>query len=364
MKKQQKTDNPIQKNLNLGSKPFIQVPKTVQKDGSSIGGKSHKNDIPPASLPLNNVICSFGKLNKIELIDRSCGIKNGPVFLTILQNWESEAVIGFYVSYHQPCAITLLCSLRHALSRKRDFHRIYPNIQNDWPRPRMIDTLVVKDRLNFRSSYLDNALLETGTTVRYSSVISSRTAESMIDDLNYFISCKAKRRKSSPPKASYTPADLDHMLNKYFVDGFNAGFLLKLDASPIQAYESAIEQISLPFHPPQDQIDMALCITEYRHLTPKGIRYQGLHYKCPDLYFEYLQNLDTIAVFKVMPWDLSRIFVETDKGLLEVPAEMSAYTLGLSLDQHRATLRAMRRKWFNNKNRYSDRATKLDPKPA
>ena len=69
----------------------------------------------------------------------------------------------------------------------------------------------------------------------------------------------------------------------------------------MQAYESALEQISLPFHLAQDQIDMALCITEYRKLTPKGIRYQGLYYKCPNLYFEYLQNLGTIAVFKVMP---------------------------------------------------------------
>ena len=286
------------------------------------------------------VTAHVGKLEGVRFLDPYYGVIHEDAYLTLLQHCSSLVFLDYYISFTPSHAIPLLCCLHGILSPWSDERRKNLVTEKGWPNCEQIEKLFVPDLAVYHGTLFKSAVSAAKINLIHSYRTLTDSARQVFFDVNQYLSSLA-----DIGKPIVLVDDLQQELARYLIDGINHLYRFDLQDTPMAAYESLMAEFVPVLHRPSFETDFALAIATKSRLLPRGIKFCQLFYNNEKLYFEYLQNLDKIASIKIMPWDLSHIYVATEKRYIRVPALKAAYTQGLSLDRHKAILKAFRRRW-------------------
>ena len=105
-----------------------------RRKGNEKANKLFKtNKLPQKiSLILQRVEADHTKLD-LFIFDRSYLLPLGRPWVTVILDYKSKSILGFYIGFDNPSYLSIARALRHAIQPKNYLKELYPEIKNEWP---------------------------------------------------------------------------------------------------------------------------------------------------------------------------------------------------------------------------------------
>lgn len=216
----------------------------------------------------------------------------GRPWLTLAIDRKSRMIVGFYVSYHEPSASSVLYCLRMAIKPKDEILAKYQDLRNDWPAYGLFETLALDNGMEEHASALEAVCVELGIELLYcepgmpmqKGVIERlfRTlAVKLIHQLPGTVFSNPEQRGAYPSEtlAALDIEDFTHILVKWIVDVYHMTPHRSLSGkTPLQVWqeEAPRRNVDLPAYPAQ--LDTMVGLESMRFAQHYGIEYGNLLY--------------------------------------------------------------------------------------
>jgi len=293
----------------------------------------------------------------IMVVDDATGLPLGRPWLTVVMDEATRYILGFYLGFEEPSNVSVMRSLKHALSPKDDELARFPEIKHSWDAWGPMEVLVVDNGLEFHGHAIRKGTERFGITTQYCprrkpwykgkverlfgtvgtllATIPGKTFSSLLDKHDYDPAKQAILRLST----------LREIVLTWVVDVYHERSHKGLGRSPSEEWHAAIRSVDrwLPNH--SLHLESAFSKSEMRRLTHKGIELDSLLYNSADLRSVRERFGDNLEVeVRCMDDDLGSIVVVAPDGtLVRVPALDEAYAKGLTRWQHGVCRRYQRR---------------------
>lgn len=297
----------------------------------------------------------------ILVTDPAWGIANGRPYLTLIIDRYSRLIVGFYVSFRDPSAHSVLQSLKRAILPKDDILKRYPDIKQPWPAFGIPELIAVDNGPDLQSVAVETACMELGINTLFCPIKSGdkkgaierffRTQNSALLHRmpgTVFSNPAARGDYQSEKEAAIDFNALIHILTKWIVDVYNVTPHRGLNnRRPLDVWIESAEKrlIELPVNP--QQLDVIVGIAAKRTLFHYGIELDGLQYNSLQLQEIRRRTGKNIKLeLKFHEDDVGYIHVlDPDrKEYLQVPAKLAGYANGLNREQHRQIREQARQK--------------------
>ncbi|MEJ2795121.1 DDE-type integrase/transposase/recombinase [Iodobacter sp. LRB] len=288
----------------------------------------------------------------ILVVDPAWCITNGRPYLTVVIDRYSRLIVGFYVSFRDPSANSVLQCLKRAVLPKNAILKRYPDIKQPWPAFGIPELIAVDNGPDLQSNAVEVACMELGISILFCPVRSGDkkgAIERFFRTQNVgllhrmpgtvFSNPDERGDYQSEKEAAIDFNSLIHILTKWIVDVYNVTPHRGLNGRrPLDVWiESAQKRlIELPLNP--QQLDVIVGIAAKRTLFHYGIELDGLQYNSLQLQEIRRRTGKNIKLdLKFHEDDVGYIHVlDPDrKEYLRVPAKLAEYANGLSREQHR-----------------------------
>lgn len=319
-----------------------------------------KGDGPGASFPLERVEMDATRLN-IHVIDTRSGLVLGRPWITVAMDYYSRAILGFYISFEPPSALTVMRCLRHAIAPKPSYVDILGHEALTWPMHGLPLLLVVDNAKEYFSKSLIDALLQLGVDIQPHPVNQPNwkgMIERGLQTLNEgALDLLPGKTFSNPQEKGDYDAQSEAIVNlSTLIDHITCWIILEYNTVkhegigdvPARLWEEGVKKFPVGLPPRIEELDVLLAYTVQRSLTNKGIEWQNLFYRSEALHEMYLRaDKPDLVKVKIDEDDLSTIRVQDWRSgqYLSVPvqAKEAEYAAGLTLHEHRA-IQAHRRR--------------------
>lgn len=299
--------------------------------------------------PLERVEMDHTQLDMFVVDDES-HLPLGRPYLTVALDHFTRSVVGFYISFTPPSAISVMECLKHAILPKVGLNAKYPRIKNTWDVYGVFETLIVDNGREFYSTALEEACLQLGINIQYSPP-RQPWYKSSIE--RYFGTINRKLLDSNPGKsmkeleqlAEYDPSKdavimfstLVEIMHIWVVDIYQQSFHERIEDTPAAKWRKGVEAFPPVLPRSVTELEVVLGLHETRKIQPTGIQFEGLFYNSDNLAQLRRRLRENPQVdIKIDPSDISHIYVldPIAQEYLRIPAVNQDYTAGKTLFQH------------------------------
>lgn len=313
---------------------------------------------PRPTRALERVECDHTRIDML-VVDQQTRLPMGRPWLTTIIDVYTKMILGFYLGFHHPCAMSVLNCLRHAVRPKSYVKDDYPSVEHGWPVYGTPECLVVDNGREFHGEHLADACLQLGICVQYSP---PRKAWYRPSIERWFGTQNKKLLHELPgttfsnvlEKGEYDPkkhavislAALREMIHIWVVDIYHQSLHRGIDDIPHRRWNESVAEWPPNLPLKLADLDVLAGLVERRAVRSSGIELFTLNYNCAELAAvrRALKPGEKTTV-KYDPNDISLIYVwdKVGRRFVPVPALDQDYSKGLSLWQHE-TVRKFARK--------------------
>ncbi|WBX94963.1 DDE-type integrase/transposase/recombinase [Pseudoxanthomonas mexicana] len=314
-----------------------------------------------ASRPLERVSMDHSRLD-LFVIDGATGLLLGRPWLTVLLDEYTRLVVGFYLSFEEPSAVSVCMAMAHAIMPKC-FDHIDPKLRpkQAWDAWGVFETLVVDNGMEFHGQAIEDSAARLGITIQYCPRKSpwykgkierffGTLGEDLLDMIpgKSFSSILLKDEYDPDKHAVLSLEAANVVVNQWLVDVYHHSFHRGLLSSPAKRWDESIESAGRYLPSAAKNIQMAMGRKDTRVLSHKGIEFDSLVYNADILSTIRHLHGDRVKVdITVNDADLGSIIVLAPGGTAtyEVPAIDLRYAQGMSRWQHKVCRRYQQIKW-------------------
>lgn len=312
----------------------------------------------PSEVPLERAAIDHCRLDLV-VVDDETGLPLGRPWLTLILDECSRYVLGYYVGFEDPSAVSVARALRNAIMPKAEILKRYSGVVNTWDAWGIVHTLVADNGVEFHGTAVETAMDTFGMIVQFCPRRKpwyKGKIERFFGTLNTGLLAGIPGRTFSNvlEKADYDPLKhavvgletLRQVVLMWIVDVYHQGVHRTLGRPPADAWAEAISRTDRWLPDASTVFDSAFSRRAARVLTHKGIEFDGLLYNSDDMRLLREQHGTTVKVeVRVMDEDLGHLFVVAPDGrtIIKVPALDEAYAKGTNRWQHRVCRRFQRR---------------------
>lgn len=301
-----------------------------------------------ATRPLERVEIDHTKID-LFVVDMEHRLPIGRPWVTTAIDTFSRMIIGYYISFTPPSALSVMRCLRHAIAPKSYLREKYPNVEHSWEAHGLPEEIVPDHGMEFLGRDFEDACLQLGITIDYCPV-KKPWLKPMIE--NFFAVQNRKLLHRTPgttfsnifDKGDYDSSKhavisfdaLQEMIHLWLVDIYSQSEHRGLRGIPAQVWREGVAQFPPALPSSLKELHILLGQVERRKITSNGIELFGLRYNIDDLSRVRRELGKEKALIKYDANDLSVIYVADCKTYryVSVPALDQEYTRGLTLWQH------------------------------
>ncbi|MBP2640457.1 MAG: Mu transposase/integrase [Firmicutes bacterium] len=313
-----------------------------QKFGVSGGG-------PRPTRILQRVEMDHTKMDLFVICEKT-GMVYGRPWLTLCIDVYSRCILGYFISFEPPSAMTALACLEHAIWPK-NIKEKYSDIVNEWSAAGIPENLIFDNGKEFMGTNVENACLSLGINVDYCPVQEpwyKGCVERFFGSINTqlihllpgtsFSNIFEKGEYDSIKNAVITHAMLDWLVAKWIADIYHQQFHTGARAVPALLWQKSAEKYEPRYASSADKLNALLGYSGERSVGKAGIQLEKLYYSCPEI--AHLRTIKTETgkfEIKYNPKDLGtiQVFDPSRSKWLMVPAVDFSYANGLTVWQHR-----------------------------
>lgn len=282
------------------------------------------------SRPLQRVEMDHFKCD-VHLISALTGAPLGRPWLTVAVDHYSGAVLGYYMSFTDPSAASVLACLRHVILPK------HGKTESDiaWPMFGIPECLVVDNGKDLTSRGVRETCLNLGIVMLFTPTRSpwykgviERFGRTMNTRLVHWLQGTTLGKPatnlnySAQDEAVITDAAFTALLEQYFIEIHNRKPQRGQSKTPLQLFLSGIQEWPPRLPASEEEVDSNLTLRYTRKLTQAGILFSKLQYQTEAL-GRLWNRLGTNAkevTIRVNPSNLQHILVEhpLDGSLMRV----------------------------------------------
>lgn len=309
---------------------------------------------PVAERPLARAAMDHTQMD-VFVVDEQTGLPLGRPWLTMVIDECTRYVLGYYLGFEAPGAISLTRALRNALVPKE----VDPEIKSSWDAWGLMDVLVVDNGMEFHSMALESAGGRFGIDVQFcprKAPWFKGKIERLFGTLNtgLLAGIGGKTFSNHLLKGDYNPEKnavltldvLQRMVQMWIVDVYHQEIHSSLDASPSLCWEEGIGSVDRYLPSSAVVIESAFSNSTTRWLTHKGLEFDRVFYNNQEMRALREQFGERINV-EIRTWDddIGHIVVVApdQRTLIKVPAVNLDYADGLTRWQHKVCKRYQRR---------------------
>lgn len=264
-------------------------------------------------------------------------------------------IVGIYLSFHRPGALSVMQCLLHAIKPKSYVNSMYPVVKNDWPTYGIPEEIWVDNAPEFYSSHFTDACLQLGITPNHSPVGQAwfrATIERWFGTLNKrllhelpgttFSNIFHKKDYDPQKHAIISLEALLQIIHIWIVDYYHKRFHRGIQDIPCRRWAEGVVNDPPNLPPRIDELDILLGFIDHRRVSSSGIELFSLYYNSSELSLvrRWLEKGEKVTI-KYDPTDISVIYVwdKHNSRFIHVPAIDQEYTRGLTLWQHQVIRR-------------------------
>ena len=318
-----------------------------------------KGDGPGASFPLERVEMDATMLD-VFVVAPNSGLVIGRPWITVAIDSFSRSILGFYLGFEPPSAITVMHCLRHAIGPKDRYMERFSSQGLHWRMHGVPLLLVVDNAREYLSETVEDAALQLGFDVQQHPVKWPHwkgTIERFFRTLNEgalaWLPGKSFRNvieTGDYDAASVAVVDLaalEELVTKWVILEYNTKEHGGVQDVPSRLWEEGIKKVPPSLPPRIGDLDVLLAYTKTMTLTSKGLQFQGLFYRSEKLHGILLREGQSTKVkVKIDDRDISvlRVLDSASGDYIPVPVQgkHADYAAGLSLAEHLAVRRYRR----------------------
>lgn len=315
-----------------------------------------KGDGPGASFPLERVEMDATRLD-IFVVAPNSGLVIGRPWITVAIDSFSRAILGFYLGFEPPSAITVMHCLRHAIGPKDRYMERFGSAAYQWNMHGVPLLVVVDNAREYRSETVEDAALQLGFDIQQHPVKWPHwkgTIERFFRTLNEgaLAWLPGKSFRNVIEKGDYDAASvavvelttLEELVTKWILLEYNTKEHGGVRDVPARLWDEGTKKAPPSLPPRIADLDVLLAYTKTMTLTDKGVQFQGLFYKSERLHGILLrQGKSTKVKVKIDDRDISllRVLDPASGDYIPVPVQgkHADYAAGLSLAEHLAVRR-------------------------
>lgn len=289
------------------------------------------------------------------VVDEESGLPLGRPWLTVIIDDKTRYILGYYLSFEEPSAVSMTRALKHALSPKEESE----DAKSEWDAWGIMEILAVDNGMEFHGKALEAGAGRYGITVLFCPRRKpwyKGKIERFFGSLNtgLLADIQGKTFSNITLKGDYDPskhavltlATVRRIVHMWIVDVYHNEEHRSLKTAPAQAWKDEIESVDRYLPPSSISLDAAFSSSSTRKLTHKGIEHDGLFYNCRELgVLRELHGSEIVVEIRTWDEDLGAMLVVAPDGstVISVPAVDTEYALGLTRWQHRVCKRYRRR---------------------
>lgn len=299
----------------------------------------------------------------IIAIDTATKLILGRPYLTLCIDRLSRMVVGFYISFHEPSATSVLHCLKQAILPKQSLLDRFGDIRGPWPARGIPTTLAVDNGMDLHAKDLEEPALELGIEIHFMGAGYPELKagiERVIGTVNRtfihklpgttFSNVEQRGKYPSEEVAALDIETLTHVLLKWIVDIYHKTPHRGLwGRTPLEVWiEGELQRIiELPAYP--RQLDLIVGHSATRTIWHYGIQYDNLLYNSPRLQ-EILKNKISVVKFRAHETSVAFVSVldEATMEYFDVPALDVQYVEGLTRNVHNLVMAQVRQRYKND----------------
>ncbi|WP_111265423.1 Mu transposase C-terminal domain-containing protein [Marilutibacter maris] len=313
---------------------------------------------PRADAPLARASIDHCQLN-VMVVDDETGLPLGRPWLTLVLDEATRYILGFYLGFEEPSAVSVVRATRCALMPKGELLAECPDLANGWDAWGVMEVLVADNGMELHGGTLENVIGRFGIVLQFcprKKPWFKGKIERFFGTINTGLldTLPGKTFSSISEKFDYDPAKhalvglkaLRRVILTWIVDIYHQKSHRGLGTSPAAAWMTDISSVDRWLPPNSLSVQAAFSRSATRRLTHKGIEFDGLLYNSNDLRaLRELHGSEITVEVRVMDDDIGSLVVVSPDGheLIRVPALDQAYAAGMTRWQHRVCKRYQRR---------------------
>jgi putative transposase len=306
-----------------------------------------------AAAPLTRAAMDHSRMD-VFVVDERSRLPLGRPWLTLVIDEYSRYVLGYYISFEEPSAVSMTRAMRHALSPKV----LFDEVQGKWDAWGIMALLIIDNGMEFHSKALESGIGRYGISVQFCPRRKpwfKGKVERFFGTMNtgLLVDIKGKTFSNFVLKGDYDPAKhavltlatLRRVVEMWIVDVYHKEIHRGLGMSPEQAWQEGLNRVDRYLPPSSILLDSAFSSSSTRLLSHKGIEFDLLFYNSRELGVLREQYGSELTVeIRAHDDDLGSLIVVAPDGktLIKVPAVDVEYASGLTRWQHKVCKRFQR----------------------
>ena len=313
---------------------------------------------PRPTRALERVECDHTRLD-LMVVDPRTRLPLGRPWLTTIIDVYTKMILGFYLAFHHPGAVSVIQCLRHAIRPKSYLAGEFPSVENDWPAHGVPECLVVDNGREFHGEHLADACLQLDVCVQYSPPrrpwyrpsierwFGTQNRKLLHELPGTTFSNIFEKDDYDPKKHAVISLDaLNELIHIWIVDIYHQEIHGGIEDIPQRRWKESVAEWPPNLPRRATDLDVLVGFVEQRVISSSGIEMFSLRYNCAGLAAvrRALAGKEKATV-KYDPNDISVIYVwdKIGRSFLPVPALDQDYAKGLTLWQHEAIRRYARK---------------------
>ncbi|RLV60488.1 hypothetical protein D5018_06765 [Parashewanella curva] len=285
------------------------------------------------------------------IVDSKLSMILGRPYITVLLDYKSKSILGFYIGFEKPSYLSVARALKHSILPKTYLKELYPEVESEWDCYGIPKTLAVDRGKDFESVALIDACHDLNIRIERNPAKHpwyKGSVESFFKSINtkLFDDMKGKVFPDIVDTNLYNPQEhavitMDLFLKLFhvwIVDVYQQDLVSKGTIIPRVSWQEDLKSVPRRVMN-KDDLDIVLSETTDRKNSPAGIVFDHIWYDNDEL-LKYRSEVGfTKVTMKYNREDLGFIYVLDErnpsyKHYFKVPAVDQKYAKGLSLHQH------------------------------
>lgn len=289
------------------------------------------------------------------IVDSKQNMVLGRPYITVILDYKSKSILGFYIGFEKPSYMSIARALRHAILPKTYVREMYKDVEHDWDCYGIPRTLVVDRGKDFESIALVDACMDLNIRIlrnpgkhpwykgSVESYFKSLNLKLLNDLQGKVFPSIVDSNAYNPKKNAIITMDLFlTIFHKWVIDIYHRDLVAKNTIIPWLSWQKDLEFVPRRTMN-RDALDIVLAEKISRVNTIYGIVFEHIRYDSDEL-----MKLRSLTGFRKLEIkynreDLGYIYVlddtnPQDNTYFKVPSVMPEYAKGLSRHQHRVIL--------------------------
>lgn len=284
------------------------------------------------------------------VVDDASRLPLGRPTLTSMIDHFSKSILGFYLSFSPPSALSVMECMKHAIMPKHRINEIYPKLINTWDVYGLPEELIVDNGKEFLGKDLEDVCTSLEINIQFCPVREpwyKSSVERHFRTINSKLLDKQKGKTFSniflkgeydPKKNAYISfSAFVEIMHHWVIDIYQQSYHETIKMKPAAKWKETIDLFPPTLPRSMEELNIQLGLVNERKIQHYGIEIHGLKYNSDELgLLRRKIKKNRLVKIKYNPSDISYIHVldPVNDTFLMVMAVNQIYTANKTLWQH------------------------------